>query len=479
MKMRFTLSAIIAIGLFFIATASTSSFAKSKAPFCPSKADWFPHPAAMPIEVAKSEDNGKSSNFCDFYQFSWHAFLYLMSPNTETPTKRNFQVEANYPILEISDDKKPVDSCDSLESGNRLFVTLNKSNGLPERIHQAGDGATIYDQNDNVVYYDVRFSKNMCDDAKTITTFNNFPTGTTEIKTAWKVIGKNDKKSDFLTMTTTIGSDTKETTLGLVGFHLAVATTDHPEFVWATYEHKNNDPDCGDAKTSADGSWSFTSDACTKALKDKDPLDIVQCEFNVANKQKSVTGSPTEICREYPYGTDSSDPNASENLKSVTSLNADVNKNLSGDMAILKKYFNVGDIWVSKPDLSSDISNQRGSLRLANTVAETTFQAVDINPKTNHGFASNCFGCHGFVGKKQTFNKNTTSGGLSHIFDDIAAGLGVCMDVQAGPIFSNSDAKQKCPSACSGSSSLYTWNNQWKTTVEGVMSVCGCCPIPK
>ncbi len=277
-------------------------------------------------------------------------------------------------------------------------------------------------------------------------------------------------------MKTTIGGGTEKVTLGLVGFHLAVATTDHPEFVWATYEHKDNDPDCNKPQSPPENGWSFTSASCAKALKKKDPLGIVQCQFNVAEKSKKTTGSATEICREYAYGTDKSDPNASENLKSVTSLNKDVAKNLTGDMAILKKYFNVGDIWVSDTNKSSDISNQRGSLRLANTTAETTFQNVDINPKTNHGFASNCFGCHGYVGKKQTFNKNTTSGGLSHIFDDIAAGLGVCMDVQAGPIWDNSDAKKKCPSVCSNSSSFYNWNGHWVTTVEGTMSVCGCCP---
>lgn len=451
--------------------------AHAKSPYCPSKSDWFPHPAAMPIEVAKSIDHGTASNFCDFYQFSWHAFLYLMSPNASEPTKRNFQVEANYPLLEISDDGKPVNSCDTQQSGSRMFVTLNKSNGIPEIINQAGDGATIYDQNKNVVYYDVRFSRNLCSDASNIASLNNFPSGTTEIKTAWKVMGANDKQSEFLIMKTTIGGGTEEVTLGLVGFHLAVATNDHPEFVWATYEHNGNDPDCSKPQTAPSNGWSFTSAACAKALKKADPLGIVQCQFNVANKSDKTIGGPTEICREYAYGTDKSDPNAKENLKSITSLNKDVAKNLSGDMAVLKNYFNVGDLWVSDTNQSSTISNQRGSLRLANTVAETTFQAVDINPHTNQGFASNCFGCHGYVGKEQLYNKNTTSGGLSHIFDDIAAGLGVCMDVQAGPIWDNSDAKKKCPSTCSNSSSLFAWNGQWTTTVQGTMSVCGCCPI--
>ncbi len=43
------------------------------------------------------------------------------------------------------------------------------------------------------------------------------------------------------------------------------------------------------------------------------------------------------------------------------------------------------------------------------------------------------------------------------------------VDVPAGPIRDNDDAKAKCPSVCSS----LQWNNQWKTTEPNVMSVCG------
>ena len=45
-------------------------------------------------------------------------------------------------------------------------------------------------------------------------------------------------------------------------------------------------------------------------------------------------------------------------------------------------------------------------------------------------------------------------------------------DVPAGPIWNNDDAKEKCPTACA--SHLGEWNGQWTTVVEGKMSVCGC-----
>jgi len=43
-------------------------------------------------------------------------------------------------------------------------------------------------------------------------------------------------------------------------------------------------------------------------------------------------------------------------------------------------------------------------------------------------------------------------------------------DVEAGPLFSNADAAQKCPRVCAPGQ----WTGRWATTVPGRMSVCGC-----
>ena len=46
------------------------------------------------------------------------------------------------------------------------------------------------------------------------------------------------------------------------------------------------------------------------------------------------------------------------------------------------------------------------------------------------------------------------------------------LDIPVGPVFSNDDAKVKCPEACAAH--LGEWNGQWNTVVEGEMSVAGC-----
>ncbi|WP_185235265.1 mannan-binding protein [Teredinibacter franksiae] len=49
------------------------------------------------------------------------------------------------------------------------------------------------------------------------------------------------------------------------------------------------------------------------------------------------------------------------------------------------------------------------------------------------------------------------------------SGNALAVDINAGPIWSNSDAQSKCPAVCSG----LTWNGQWVTTKAGKMSACG------
>ena len=49
------------------------------------------------------------------------------------------------------------------------------------------------------------------------------------------------------------------------------------------------------------------------------------------------------------------------------------------------------------------------------------------------------------------------------------SGHAFAVDVNAGPIWNNDDANNKCPHVCSG----LQWNGQWSTTQQGVMSVCG------
>ena len=47
------------------------------------------------------------------------------------------------------------------------------------------------------------------------------------------------------------------------------------------------------------------------------------------------------------------------------------------------------------------------------------------------------------------------------------------VDIEAGPIFNNADAAQKCPGVCSQRGAI-KWTGDWRTTVMAQMSVCSC-----
>lgn len=66
------------------------------------------------------------------------------------------------------------------------------------------------------------------------------------------------------------------------------------------------------------------------------------------------------------------------------------------------------------------------------------------------------------------------SGATVVSFSGHASAIRVKFDVNAGPIYNNDQAKQVCPGVCQNLHTGATWSGQWRTTVPGKNSVCGC-----
>ncbi|MCS6122809.1 mannan-binding lectin [Shewanella baltica] len=481
----------IAGTLFAVCTLSASANQDypSVSAKCPVEESWLTSPS-LPQEVKTSASDG-SSTFCDFYQFSTQTFLYLMSQGKSG--LRNYQDEANYPVLEFNDDGSPANSCDREITGKVLRTHLLKTAGASSiTTGQAGGGATIYAQDGNVVYYSVRFSKALCDLSSSAVelqkqNITNFPAGSMELKLGWKVLSSAEIASNsFVTQEQMVAN--KKVTLGLAGMHLVTATANHPEFIWSTYEHKTNTPDCTPATPQTGTDWTFASATCTAGLPDTAAKGNT-CNFNSPLKnQTSPTGVPTNICRVYPDGTSPDDLKAGENVADITAQNTGLLALLAqpstpAGMKVLSNYFTVGALWVSDTGKNSGgvgVPNERGSLRLANSVAETDYQHVDLTST----FASNCFGCHNYIGNSQTVSNNITSQALSHIFKDIKIGQGQSIDVNSpDTINSQNAASTICQSGptstsqvgvCPSTASYLTWNGQWTNSNASAGSVCGC-----
>lgn len=381
---------------------------------CPASDSWVTDPNP-PNEIPAP------ANICQFHQFSWQWFIALMQEGGGGT--RAFQDQDEFPLF-LRDEN----SCTATGVDNQLFVRVGKDdNGqetdfvLPGDNRQAGSGSIIYDQNGNVVYYEVRFSRDQCELDPTTATM--FPAGTTELKMSWRVITEAEMDS-YVWMEADVNGDTL--LLGLVGFHFVRSTADHPEFIWATFEHKLNVPDCQETASMTDG-WSFTSATCAGEL----PNPTSCMSFNEAIKIPTPTpipltgGEPTEICRVYADGSRPGDNQYDTNVSNINELNTQLvgsdgfitALDSSNPLAVLQNYELVGALWVTDPSMTAnELSNQRGSIQLANTTMETTEQQGFSEPPytgpDNLQPAANCFACHDY----QPEQNICTSHIFSHIF---------------------------------------------------------------
>ena len=245
----------------------------------------------------------------------------------------------------------------------------------------------------NLCIIQVQYSPSECQGTAT----GGFPPNTTEIKAAWRVLKEADP--NYYTIEATIPEVSSDPlTLGLVGFHLVMSTKNHPEFVWATFEHKTNAPDCTDSGE-PDGGWSFTSPQCAQCIKTKSPAECTDCKFNTGiNPPPGLTSDPTEVCRVYPDGTDPESMTGG-NGNDTNRANIDaLNEQLVGPggfltkmpadspMAVWKNYSLIGGLWTNGGVGSKVDDAQRGSLELANMTMETFFQQPQHN----------CFTCHNY-----------------------------------------------------------------------------------
>lgn len=381
---------------------------------CGASVAWFSSPA-FPTEVA----GGLSADNCAFHQFAWQSFLAAIQPAAASPGELVFEswmpdygvfVPAGTAVTPWG-TQPPAPCSGGVGSGRALTNTqflrarVAKSNldtFDPNSTLQA-TGDPLYDQSNDIVYYAIwmneteydyvtscNFNDDGCISAAPAT--SAFPPGTIEVKTAWRAFS-GTPPSDMYSIQGVIGPNCTPTTLGLVGFHLVVNTPLHPEFLWATFEHDDNAPDCTNPQPEPADGWSFNNPAC---VQNGQP-----CTPNQTNV------IPTQVCRVSPDGGGSA-----TNVTNIQSLNQSVSATLQkliaidpgryGSMAVWLNYSLAGNLWTVNGQLPPAPSVQAGSLFNANTTMETFFQQA----------GHNCFTCHGTQGE---FAGNAPAN-LSHLF---------------------------------------------------------------
>jgi hypothetical protein len=256
------------------------------------------------------------------------------------------------------------------------------------------------------------------------------PTGAVELKLAWQVLETcnlpdsptpctPDDPSTFITApgevapySPTVPGPTA-VTLGLVGMHILHKTPNHPDWVWTTFEHRQNDPDCASLDA---GDWLFYGEdeklnmfctpcpidyktvwpsyvqAVEKQLTASPPQAVVDGDgnllcsanpaaFNLASPPfyDPGTGSgqcagdpiPTQVCRSSTIPTD------------VQDLNGYVKGVLDTDQPVLANYQLVGALYLDSSCAANASCRAEGDTNLSNTTMETYLQQI------------NCLVCHG------------------------------------------------------------------------------------
>jgi hypothetical protein len=209
---------------------------------------------------------------CLLDQFAMNNFLYLVG--TGTDGKPRFMGYAPWYALFTTSGAPSWPGAYSPLNATELHRFKNET--------QAGDGYVLKDINAQTTSYDIRVNKTFFDyvNANSLykqSAFNAavqafktnsatggiwFPPtsskdtgeGAVELKTSWRNYGPMQKKFISQKISMDINpcpndlmhceQDASGNFWGLVGFHLVAKTLDQPGFVWASFEHVGNAPDC-------------------------------------------------------------------------------------------------------------------------------------------------------------------------------------------------------------------------------------------
>jgi hypothetical protein len=463
---KYRVAVVAMLAVFALGSCATDSGVSAvegtEAAVCMASSAWIDNPS-LPREVAPGQSN------CDFHRFMWQSLLFLVQPIRQGSRVRQFETYMPSYGLFVGPGKKPAEwgtvpkpvYCQGVNPPDAGYI-------FSDLTLQAGAHLPLIDRSLNDVFYNVSVNApayqfiTACDLYKAQCSLTlapdllmpggmrivdipkqyprlAFPDQSIELKTSWKILTATEIAGQtFYTTKGAVkapGKDClKDVTLGLVGMHIVTKTPTHPEFIWATFEHKNNAPDCANtnAQPPLGGNWTFYDQNCKN------------CTTN-----EYVKGKATQLCRMHPWGNPVAGtfPN-NLNCNSVPPpayiCDAEVRKNIiepntanlktlnASVMAMLRRlpvgnanrlwanYELVGNVWTVNGALPPYLQAQRGSLASANTTMESYVQ----NGVSNITNPNSCFSCHNLDGKTKVTSWDQASrpvtlppAGLAHIFN--------------------------------------------------------------
>lgn len=404
---------------------------------CYTNPSWFPHSQTPPPEEGKGSPFDVSSTTNQiFHQWSWQKFLWLTKPDGGNPLflnlKKVYQVDANMNRVTPA-------------GGTTVSLVDTEQAGSDEAILQSNP-AYAADGQSHTVYYSIHMNPTMysagvdfaADIVKGTLDSNNleaFPVGSFELKASWISVNAiaSDKQQNYYRTMASLSEDGGQTfnpvEMALIGMHVVGVVENHPEFIWATFEHNDLGPDFNRATNSA------SSNEEMLLFSSGTTSDI---NGIVYDKATQLGKDPHKVFDLFAYGVPTNKDNsvmqntAQEeplNIDNIVGINNCVHSQLNDVWA---NYHYQGSIWLDTdgmtPKEQAELlvkqgynihdatkgSYARGSLGNANITMETftqTFQTT--NAGININTLANCFSCH-FA---QGFRSHTSPLYISHVFD--------------------------------------------------------------
>lgn len=336
---------------------------------------------------------------CFFYRSAWQNFLvatvpdaadepaFLKFPNLSTifGTKvagQEFKaLRANSLGVAVRDVQRP----------NNLPTNPSRVMSIAEGVRQAGGlFGLVIDVNGNPIFYSIHVNDEYAAFIKDngLTTKAavesdpdlEFPPGVAEYKAAWAIVPLGapadpnyiQAEADIPNLVQDakgvlrVGNGTHKARLKLIAFHIAFVIKDHPEFIWATFDHVQPDGTTDVAPSAAGNddtsaiigangiTYTLFATGATRASANVQCPVKVPCDptkdfpvFDAA--RQSFPGQRTSIFREFPASK--SDRGLPED-RSVIDLNTSMRGNLAptgGKRDVRANYRLVGATWLEQP----------------------------------------------------------------------------------------------------------------------------------
>lgn len=369
---------------------------------------WFEKPTTeSPSDISPFTDKDVSDTA--FHFWSWQKFLSLTRTN---------------------DDKAPFEYLIQVDNyGNKIGSTI-----ILDDTTQAGSGAVLYDKTNHPIYYTIHFNQSMYDfqqkyqpifadiinkyksssspDTDIQKELNrlgldtlNFPVGSFILKTSWVLASSlPSTEGYYVTEGKKSPNSTETVKIALIGMHIIGCVYNHPEFIWATYEHTGLAP-----------SYSWNEKGYPRLDEIISDKDFVFYNANTNfNNCIMMNGSSSfnSVFNIYSHGTVRSFvgdeyPNKKDksNNENVVSLGESVVKHLNKEKSVWGNYFYKGSVWLNAVDTDfgpgnpniGNLTNKslRGNRAISNITMETYTQLFFNGIYT--GGSMNCFGCHNTV----------------------------------------------------------------------------------